>query len=781
MPDIPMNRDVTYFARTNFRGGNQIFGIKRKDRRQHLYILGKSGTGKSALISNLVIQNIWNGEGLCLVDPHGELVETVLKVIPEHRLNDVVYFNPADTEYCIGFNPLELRDSKYKHLVASGLMGIFTKIWANVWSSRMEYIMNNTILALLDTPNTTLLGITRMLVDKDYRQVIINNLKDPMVKAFWVHEYEQWKEQFRNEAIAPIQNKVGQFLSSSIIRNIVGQQESTIDIFNLMNEGKIFLVNVSKGRIGEDNSALLGAMIITKLQLAAMERVRIPEEERRDFYLYVDEFQNFATESFASILSEARKYRLCLTLAHQYTAQIESKDGGDLKDAVFGNVGSMIIFRIGAEDAKILEKEFAPEFLPEDFIGLPNFEIYLKLMIDGITSRPFSANTLPPIVIKDGVDSTDEAIKRSREIYCRPQNVVEAAINSWSSTAGGTVIPNKQTSDGATNGAPLNKMYPAVCINCGKDIVVPFEPKAGKPIYCKECLNKIKVGELKPAKGFYDKNSNDGPKPAEALAAIGIEYQPTIINNNKVQERPDFKKSTYDNNKNNVKPTYQNNKKTNNVKPITNTSLNKIPPIKDESKDKEGFTTLKDLLTKINSPDKKEDSTFEIKNNPIKPDPEKVTIHPKVTEIKKTENPQIITPKAASYQSQQALKALVNDVAVKQPVTNTQPDVKNIDPEIKKEEDKTTTNITPVKSYIDVIKEEKPILAVYTKTEDKTQEKPINLPKEKEKEKDTSNEIPVPKPPESYSKRTPKKEVPEDVLKKLFETNNDDLLKQEDL
>src|SRR3989344_1896339 len=342
MPEIPMNPDVTYFARTNFRGGNEMFGIKKKDRRQHLYILGKSGTGKSALISNMVIQDIWNGQGVCLVDPHGELVETVLRVIPEHRLNDVVYFNPSDTEFCIGFNPLELRDPKYKHLVASGLMGIFTKIWANVWSSRMEYIMNNTILALLDTPNSSLLEITRILVDKDYRQVIINNLKDPMVKAFWVHEFEQWKEQFRNEAISPIQNKVGQFLSSSIIRNIVGQQESTIDIFNLMNEGKIFLVNVSKGRIGEDNSALFGAMIITKLQLAAMERVRIPEEERRDFYLYIDEFQNFATDSFASILSEARKYRLNLILAHQYVGQLVTDTSTKVRDAIFGNVGTMI-------------------------------------------------------------------------------------------------------------------------------------------------------------------------------------------------------------------------------------------------------------------------------------------------------------------------------------------------------------------------------------------------------------------------------------------------------
>ena len=719
MPDIPMNRDVTYFARTNFRGTNEIFGIKRKDRRQHLYILGKSGTGKSALISNLVIQNIWNGEGICLVDPHGELVETVLKVIPEHRLNDVVYFNPADTEFCIGFNPLELRDPKYKHLVASGLMGIFTKIWANVWSSRMEYIMNNTILALLDTPNSTLLGITRMLVDKDYRQVIINNLKDPMVKTFWVHEYEQWKEQFRNEAIAPIQNKVGQFLSSSIIRNIVGQQESTIDIFNLMNEGKIFLVNVSKGRIGEDNSALLGAMIITKLQLAAMERVRIPEEERRDFYLYVDEFQNFATDSFASILSEARKYRLCLTLAHQYTAQIENGDN-DLKDAVFGNVGSMIIFRIGADDAKILEKEFAPEFIPEDFVGLPNFQIYLKLMIDGITSRPFSANTLPPIRIQEeGTDSTEAAIKRSRDRYCRPQNVVEAAINSWSSTSGGTPTEARNPSDPTVPGhiSPgPSKMYPAVCINCQKEIVVPFEPKAGKPIYCKECLNKIKVGELKPAKGFYDKTSTEGPKPAEALAAMGIEYEPSVMNNR--QPAPYQKLTTSP-----AKPTY--NKPAYTQKAIP--KIDEIVPV-EKTPDPDGFTSLKDLLGKITNtqeikPVEKKAPVFE-----IPADPKKVTLHPRITEQRPTvPTAKIVTPvprpvvtKAATQESQQILKNIVASA--------------------------TATPTQPVQSPTP--KDTKPeVTEIHT----------------------NDDHPPAPKPPASYQKRTPAAEVPEDVLRELFE------------
>jgi hypothetical protein len=432
-------KDVIYFARTDFRGSNRLFGIKRSDRRQHVYIIGKTGTGKSALEYNMIIQDIANGEGVCVVDPHGELIENLLDKIPKERLDDVIYFNPADTDYHIGFNVLELPDPKYKHLVASGLMGIFTKIWANVWSPRMEYILNNAILALLDTPNTTLMGINRILVDKDFRQQIIANLKDPVVKAFWVHEYEEWRDQFRNEAIAPIQNKVGQFLSTDIIRNVVGQTKSTIDIFEIMNSGKILLINVSKGRIGEDNSALLGAMFITKIQLAAMERVRIPEEERVDFYLYVDEFQNFATDSFAGILSEARKYRLNLILAHQYVGQLVTDVSTKVRDAIFGNVGTMIMFRIGGADAEFLESEFSPEFTAEDMVNLPNYHIYLKMMVDGVSCRPFSARTLPPFRVKSSTTTAEDIIKNSRKLYARPRYIVEEEINRWSGMAAGTL------------------------------------------------------------------------------------------------------------------------------------------------------------------------------------------------------------------------------------------------------------------------------------------------------------------------------------------------------
>jgi len=528
LPEIPINKDVTYLGLTTYRDKNILFGIKRKDRRQHVYILGKSGTGKSVLMLNMIIQNIQNGEGICVVDPHGELVEDVLRAIPPERIKDVVYFNPADTDYHIGFNVLELIDPQYKHLVASGLMGIFTKIWANAWSARMEYILNNCILALLDTPGTTLLGIPRMLVDKDYRQKIISNLKDPVIKAFWVHEYEAWQEKFRNEAIAPIQNKVGQFLSTSIIRNVVGQGKSTINIFDIMNEGKIFLVNVSKGRVGEDNSGLLGGMIITKIQLAAMERVRIPEEHRKDFYLYVDEFQNFVTEAFAGILSEARKYRLNLTVAHQYTAQLVVDKSSSVRDAVFGNVGTMIVFRVGSDDADFLEKEFDPEFTPGDIVNLPNYKVYMKLMIDGITSRPFSAKTLPPMVKSGGLKVEEEVIRSSRALYCKPRAEVEREINDWSGMSLGN-----DTDSGSGN---IEK-FPVVCSSCGKSTTVPFKPEPGRPVYCKECIAKIKSGEIKVEKKGQDQIKYDETAFYKPLADLGIEFEQKINKKNEDKER----------------------------------------------------------------------------------------------------------------------------------------------------------------------------------------------------------------------------------------------------
>ncbi len=511
-------KDVVYFGRTDFRNAERLFGIQRKDRRQHMYVIGKTGTGKSVLLHNLIVQDIVNGDGVCVVDPHGELIESVLNKIPKERANDVVYFNPADTDFPIGFNVLEVPDPKYKHLVASGLMGIFTKIWSNVWSARMEYILNNAILALLDTPNTTLLGIPRLLVDKDYRQQIIANLKDPVVRAFWVNEYEEWQDKFRSEAIAPIQNKVGQFLSTAIVRNVVGQAKSTINIFDLMNQKKIFLVNVSKGRIGEDNSALLGAMIITQVQLSAMERVRIPEETRQDFYLYVDEFQNFATDSFASILSEARKYRLNLILAHQYVGQLVTDVSTRVRDAVFGNVGTMIIFRVGAADAEFLEPEFEPEFVIQDIVNIPNYHIYLKMMVGGVTCRPFSAKTLPPFKLNAEALTAGEIIEISRKGYAKPIQEIEGEINRWSEvvvSGMGDKVERKSESKKSAK-----ELFPAVCSMCGKKIEVPFKPTQGRPIYCLEDMEKIKIKQIQPLDpGISEKHEEAKPvkEPAVVL------------------------------------------------------------------------------------------------------------------------------------------------------------------------------------------------------------------------------------------------------------------------
>lgn len=401
------------------------FGIKTDDRRRHLYVIGKTGMGKTNMLENMAIADIKARRGVAIVDPHGEFAEKILDFVPENRIDDVIYFNPADLEYPIAFNPLEQVDLEHRHLVASGIMGVFKKIWPDVWSARMEYILNNSLLALLEYPSSTLLGIMRMLAEKGYRQKITEHLKDPVIKAFWLNEFARYTQRLEVEAVAAIQNKVGQFVSNPLIRNIIGQTYSTIDMRKIMDEGKILIINIAKGRIGEDNSALLGAMIITKLQLAAMSRVDIPMEKRRDFYLYVDEFQNFSTESFANILSEARKYRLSLILAHQYIEQLDEK----VRAAIFGNVGTIACFRIGAEDAELLEKEFMPEFNANDLVNLAKYNIYVKLMIDGVASKPFSAQTIEPA--KPSHESfKDVIIENSRSRYSTPRRTVEQKIAS---------------------------------------------------------------------------------------------------------------------------------------------------------------------------------------------------------------------------------------------------------------------------------------------------------------------------------------------------------------
>lgn len=562
------DNEIAVFAETNFRNQRRRFGIKTDDRRRHTYIIGKTGMGKTNLLENLVYNDIMAGHGIGIVDPHGDFAEKILDFVPSHRINDVVYMNPSDVDYPLAFNILETVDETHKHLIASGLMGVFKKIWPDVWSARMEYILNNTVLALLDYPGSTLLGINRMLADASFRKRVIAKIHDPVVKSFWVNEFARYNERYASEAIAPIQNKVGQFLSASIIRNIVGQVKSTIDVREIMDTGKIFIMNLAKGRIGEDNSRLLGGMLITKIQLAAMERVDTLEPDRRDFYLYVDEFQNFATESFSNILSEARKYRLNLVVAHQYIEQLDEK----VAAAVFGNVGTIIAFRVGGADSLKLVQEFTPRFTEEDLVNLTKYTVYLKLMIDGVASDPFSAAILPPLSQTHG--NHDKVVAVSRERYASARDIVEDKISRWSEgIAGPTVEPSsgpvrnveplrapapasapmrmsvassvrvpgtngpvasgslsegsasknrrkKNSSSTTTLDNPSGLTY--TCTRCGTSTTLNFIPDPSKPIYCKDCLKDVRSGKVAPAIVVP-------PKPSSSVATHSQQRPPAAV------------------------------------------------------------------------------------------------------------------------------------------------------------------------------------------------------------------------------------------------------------
>ena len=539
--------EINFFAKTDFRDQEQVFGIKRDDRRRHMYVIGKTGMGKSNLLENMAIQDIKNGEGVCVVDPHGEFADKMMEAIPSARINDVIYFNPADKEFPLAFNILEAVEEDKKNLVASGMMGVFKKIWPDVWSPRMEYILNNAILALLDYPGSTMLGVNRMMSDKNFRKRVYPKIKDPVVKSFWLNEFDKWDDRFRKEAVAAIQNKVGQFLSSAMIRHIVGQPKSTIDMRKIMDERKILIVNLSKGRIGEDVMRLLGGMIITKIQLAAMGRVDIPENQRKDFYLYVDEFQNFATESFANILSEARKYRLNLILAHQYINQLIFDGNTRVRDAIFGNIGTLVSFRVGAEDAEILEKEFDPVFLMNDLINLSKYHIYLKLMIDGIAGDAFSAATLPPTDLSETANNMEKVIAMSRERYSCSRLEIEEKIARWSGMFDYDNNDNLMTnnlkskksqnkteqdlkrpliidkkarnnsakpSDNSENMKDADswkadkenkqvdkQLFEATCDSCGEKIMVPFKPDPNRPIFCRACLKDYQKAKARAQRG----------------------------------------------------------------------------------------------------------------------------------------------------------------------------------------------------------------------------------------------------------------------------------------
>lgn len=383
---------VTYFARTNFRNQRTLFGIKQADRLAHLYVIGKTGTGKTTLLETLMRQDIASGQGFALLDPHGDLVEKLAASIPEERRNDVIYFNAPDPNQPFGYNPLKRVAPEKRPLAASGMLEVFKKMWSDSWGPRMEHILRNALLALLDQPHATLIDIPRLLEDDAFRKSVAREVSNPQVQDFWLKEYAHYSHRLRAEAIVPIQNKVGAFLADPTLLRILTEPEKTISIREIMDKGKILLVNLSKGKLGEDSSSLLGGLLITTIGLAAFSRADMPEQNRRDFYLYADEFQNFTTLSIVNMASELRKYHVGMVLAHQYLHQLEL----EIRHAVLGNVGSVVSFRIGPEDASFMEKEFYPKFSKEDLLNLPNYDICLKLMIDGAPSRPFSATSLHP-------------------------------------------------------------------------------------------------------------------------------------------------------------------------------------------------------------------------------------------------------------------------------------------------------------------------------------------------------------------------------------------------
>lgn len=382
--------EITLFARANFHDKRQALGMRQADRLAHTYVIGKTGSGKSTLLETFVRQDIAAGRGLALLDPHGDLVERVVGSIPKARRQDVIYFNVPNASNPLGFNPLERTFPFNPSLAASGMLEVFKKIWSDSWGPRLEHVLRNALLALMDHPGTTLPDILRLIDDKSFRRKIAEQTGNEHVRTFWLREYEGYSYKFRAVIVAPIQNKVGAFLSDPILSQIVTQTKSAFDLRQVMDEGKILLVNLAKGKIGDDSAALLGAMIVTKIGLAGLSRADKPEADRRDFFMYLDEFHTFTTLSIATMLSELRKYRIGLILAHQYVSQLDPQ----VRDAVLGNTGTIITFRLGAEDAQLLEKEFSPELSALDLTTLPNYHIYLKVMVDGEVTRPFSAHTI---------------------------------------------------------------------------------------------------------------------------------------------------------------------------------------------------------------------------------------------------------------------------------------------------------------------------------------------------------------------------------------------------
>lgn len=481
--------DRILLGEAEFRNKRTPFGIKIDDLRRHLYVVGSTGVGKTTFLATMAIYLIRHNLGVGVIDPHGEFSDRLIDYVPRERIDDVVYINPLDTHYPLAFNVMENVDFEQRHLVASSLLSVFKKIWPDVWSTRMEYILNNTLLALLEYPDSTLLSISRMLADKDYRKLIVNGLRDPVVKAFWTQEFARYHDRFQVEAIAPLQNKVGQFTANPLIRNIIGQKKTKLNLREIIDGRKILIIRLPGALIGETNASLLGGLLVTRLQQAAMSRLDIPEEQREDFCLIIDEFQNFATESFIKILSEARKFHLSLVIGHQYLDQIPE----EILAAIFGNVGTYVAFRVGPNDAEKLEPQFLPQISSHELINLPNHYFYIKMMIDGITSPPFLATTLlPPPLPPESY--REEIIKLSQLKYSVQKAVVEEEISKWFEPIETTAEKEAETATPPSPWQPV-VLSSAVCSSCGKSIRLPFEPDPNRPVYCKKCLKKLRGEE----------------------------------------------------------------------------------------------------------------------------------------------------------------------------------------------------------------------------------------------------------------------------------------------
>ncbi|HEY4160902.1 MAG TPA: DUF87 domain-containing protein [Candidatus Saccharimonadales bacterium] len=478
--------ELSPIAATNFRGHNTMFGLPRSDRGRHLYIIGQTGTGKSGMLELLTISDIYSPYGFAVIDPHGDYAQSILRRIPPERAADVVYFNPADTDFPMGFNPLEVYDPKLKTHTCSELIGVIKRIFENSWGPRLEYILRYSILALLDYPDATMLDITRILTEKKFRNEVLKYVVDPVVRNFWTIEFASWNDKFMTEAVAPILNKVGAFTANPLVRNIIGQPKSSFNIRQIMDEHKILIVNLSRGLVGEDNAALLGALLVTKVQMAAMSRADIAGEHRTPFYLYVDEFQNFATDSFATILSEARKYGLNLTVANQYTAQMMQ----EVKDAVFGNVGSIISFRTSADDARMMLKYFEPKFEEHDLVHMNNRHFAISMTIGGEKVPAFSAISLnlPPFA----TDYSTQIIAHSRSQYAQSRESVERYVGERYLVGDTTSKPAnpRPAKPKPANSAPAPAPAPPA----------PVQPKPQSPKSTAAALSQAVLGQVDPPK-----------------------------------------------------------------------------------------------------------------------------------------------------------------------------------------------------------------------------------------------------------------------------------------